>query len=160
MIRNISLTILSVLILAAGIAAPASAQTPKSKKVGLGFILGEPTGVDMKFWIANEHALEFGAAWSLSGDNQFHFQGDYLFHRFGLIKIDTGDDFPLYFGVGGRVIFRDNAKDTVGIRFPVGLDYIWKNYPFDVFGEIVPILDVAPDTDFDLEGAIGARFWF
>ena len=29
-----------------------------------------------------------------------------------------------------------------------------------VFGELVPILELHPDTDFDLEGAIGGRFWF
>jgi hypothetical protein len=77
-----------------------------------------------------------------------------------VIHIDTGDQLPLFFGVGLRAVFREDAKDVVGIRFPVGLDYIWANYPFDVFLELVPILDVAPDTDFDLEGAIGARFWF
>ncbi len=154
MMRKFAFAILSVLVLA--MAGPAAAD----KNVGLGFILGEPTGIDMKFWLAQEQALEFGAAWSLSGNNEFHFQGDYLFHRFGLIKIDTGDEFPLFFGVGGRIILVDHADDTVGIRFPVGLDYIFRDYPFDIFGEIVPILDVAPDTDFDLEGAIGARFWF
>jgi hypothetical protein len=47
-----------------------------------------------------------------------------------------------------------------GVRFPVGLAYIFANYPFDIFGEIVPILDLVDETDFDLEGAIGARFWF
>ncbi len=145
----------------------------KEKNVGLGFILGEPTGIDVKFWLANNHALEFGAAWSLSDNDEFHLQGDYLFHRFDLIKVETGDAFPLFFGVGGRVIVRDDEwrevrgrtvkvdrEDVVGIRFPVGLAYIFRNYPFDIFAEIVPILDIAPDSDFDLEGAIGARFWF
>jgi len=155
MIRKSAFAILSVLVL-----VTAGPSLAKDKNVGLGFILGEPTGVDMKFWLAQDHALEFGAAWSLSGNNEFHFQGDYLFHRFGLIDVDTGDDFPLYFGVGGRVVLIDHADDVVGIRFPVGLSYIFKDYPFDIFGELVPILDVAPDSDFDLEGAIGARFWF
>jgi hypothetical protein len=32
--------------------------------------------------------------------------------------------------------------------------------PVDIFLELVPILDLAPETDFDLGGGIGARFWF
>jgi hypothetical protein len=156
MIRRSILAIVCVAMVALA-GTPASAS---EKNVGLGFILGEPTGVDVKFWLANQHALEFGAAWSLSGNNELHIQGDYLFHKFDVFDLKSSDDLPLYFGVGGRMIFRDNIDDTFGVRFPVGLTYIFANYPFDIFGEIVPILDVAPDTDFDLEGAIGARFWF
>ncbi len=42
----------------------------------------------------------------------------------------------------------------------IGLDYYFGSAPFDIFGEIVPILDFFPDVDFELEGAIGGRFWF
>ncbi|HEX5131175.1 MAG TPA: hypothetical protein VFX92_01680 [Candidatus Krumholzibacteria bacterium] len=154
--RTLLLTITCVAALAA-FGSPATAQ---EKNVGLGFILGEPTGIDAKIWLANEHALEFGAAWSLSGNNEFHLQGDYLFHKFDVFDLTTGDQLPLFFGVGGRMILVDNVDDVFGVRFPVGLAYIFAEYPFDIFAEIVPILDVAPDTDFDLEGAIGARFWF
>ena len=67
---------------------------------------------------------------------------------------------PLFFGLGGRVIFRDNQDNRWGLRIPVGLAYEFEGAPFDVFVEIVPTMDFAPDTDFDLEGAIGGRFWF
>ena len=145
-------------------ALPALAQGD-TKYFGLGFIVGEPTGLDAKVFMSNEHALEFGLAWSLSGQNELHLQGDYLWHRYGLIDINNGDEMPLYFGIGARFIFTedDNGRDTddvFGIRFPVGLAYMFTNYPFDIFFEIVPILDLTPDSDFDLEGAIGARFWF
>ena len=29
-----------------------------------------------------------------------------------------------------------------------------------VFVELAPVMDIAPDTDFSLEGALGGRFWF
>ena len=141
-------------------AAQTDANRSGSKQVGLGFIIGEPTGIDLKIFLNRVHALEFALAWSLSDENEMHLQGDYLWHKYDLIDLDNGDEFPLFFGVGGRVVLRDERDDIVGIRFPVGLDYIFTNYPFDIFFELVPILDVAPDTDFDLEGAIGARFWF
>jgi hypothetical protein len=93
--------------------------------------------------------------------NELHLQGDYIWHRYGLIDLKNGDEMPLYFGVGGRFIFAEGDRDDIfGIRFPVGLDYLFTNYPFDIFVEIVPILDLTPDSDFDLEGAIGACFWF
>jgi hypothetical protein len=142
----------------AGAAVPAAAQD--TKHAGIGFIVGEPTGLDAKFFMNNEHALEFGLAWSLSGENEMHLQGDYLWHRYGLIDLQNADEMPLFFGVGGRVVLIEDFDDVVGIRFPVGLAYMFTNYPFDIFAEIVPILDLTPDTDFDLEGAIGARFWF
>ena len=138
---------------------PASAQDDKT--FGLGFIVGEPTGIDAKLFLnGDKKALEFAAAWSLSGDNDFRLQGDYIFHRYGLFDLKNQDEMPLYFGIGGRMILRENVDDVFGIRFPIGLAYMFANYPFDIFAAIVPILDVAPDTDFDLEGAIGARFWF
>ena len=40
------------------------------------------------------------------------------------------------------------------------LNYIFETSPFDVFLEVVPVLDLAPDTEFDFNAAIGARFFF
>jgi hypothetical protein len=144
--------------IASAAVVPAAAQD--TKHAGIGFIIGEPTGLDAKFFMNNEHALEFGLAWSLSGENELHLQGDYLWHRYGLFKLDNADEMPLFFGVGGRIILVEDLDDVIGIRFPVGLAYMFNSYPFDIFAEIVPILDLTPDSDFDLEGAIGARFWF
>jgi hypothetical protein len=163
MIRKSVFALVTVALLAASTGtalAQSDANSSGGKQVGLGFIVGEPTGIDLKIFLNHVNALEFALAWSLSNDNDIHLQGDYLWHRYDVIHIDTGDQLPLFFGVGVRIVLLENTKDVVGIRFPVGLDYIFADYPFDVFFELVPILDVAPDTDFDLEGAIGARFWF
>jgi hypothetical protein len=148
------------LIAALAIASAAPATAQDTKHVGVGFIVGEPTGLDAKFFLNNENALEFGLAWSLSGDNELRVQGDYLWHRYDLIELSNGDEMPFFFGVGLRWVSVDEFDDVFGIRFPIGLAYMFTNYPFDIFAEIVPILDLTPDTDFDLEGAIGARFWF
>jgi hypothetical protein len=126
---------------------------------GLGIIVGEPTGISGKLFLSNTNALQFAAAWSFSGDTEFHLQGDYLMHFPNVIKVEKGK-LPLFAGLGGRIRFRDHADNKVGLRIPVGLAYHFANAPFDVFGEIVPILDLAPDTDFEMEGAIGARFYF
>jgi len=160
MIRKLAIALSGLLMLSAFTGTSRAQTDSGSKQVGLGFIIGEPTGIDLKIFLSRVHALEFALAWSLSDDNELHIQGDYLWHKYDLIDLDNGDEMPLFFGVGGRVELRDDRDDVVGIRFPIGLDYIFTEYPFDIFFELVPILDVAPETDFDLEGAIGARFWF
>jgi hypothetical protein len=126
---------------------------------GLGIIIGEPTGIDLKFFLTDINAIEGAVAWSLSGNNELHLQAEYLYHLYDLIKVSKGV-LPLFVGIGGRFIFREDADDILGIRIPVGLAYEFEGAPFDAFIEIVPIMDLTPDTDFDLEGAIGGRFYF
>jgi len=168
--RALALLALTCMVLA--IAAPSIAQDegstkskPKgsseveNKNVGIGIIVGEPTGLNIKWFLANGQAISGSVAWSLSGDSDLHLQAEYLFHRYDLISVEKGR-LPLYFGVGARLILRENADNTFGARVPVGLAYEFSGAPFDVFVEVVPILDLTPDTDFDLEGAIGGRFWF
>ena len=144
------------LVLTLGLGANASAETTT---FGLGIIVGEPTGIGMKTHLSSGNALAFAIAWSVEKDNELHVQGDYLYHNYDLITVEEGE-MPLYFGIGGRIKLNEDKDDNVGIRFPVGLDYIFANAPFDIFLEIVPILDLAPDTEFDLNGAIGGRYWF
>lgn len=127
---------------------------------GLGIILGEPTGINGKLYLGGKtNAIDGAAAWSFSGDNDFHLHGDYLYHNYGWIEVKKGE-LPVYFGIGARLKIRDNAKNKFGVRVPVGLDYIFADAPFDVFVEVVPILELAPDTDFTMEGAVGGRFYF
>jgi hypothetical protein len=52
----------------------------------------------------------------------------------------------------------DDAR--LGARIPVGLEYIFPDQHFDIFLEVVPLLDLIPDTDFTLNAAIGARYFF
>jgi len=126
---------------------------------GLGIIVGEPTGINGKFYLSRANALQGSLAWSLEGDNDVQVQGEYLFHRYDWITVNKGE-LPVYFGVGALVSFRENRDNIVGIQFPIGLDYIFDGAVFDVFGQLVPILEVAPSTEFELDAAIGARFFF
>ncbi len=158
--RSIMVTC-AIALVALVAAAPVMAQT---STFGLGVIIGEPTGIGMKLFLNSGNALDFGVAWSLEDENELHVQADYIYHNFDLITVEQGE-MPLYFGIGGRIKINEDKgdkdrDDNIGIRFPVGLAYIFDNAPFDIFLEIVPILDIAPDTDFDLNGAIGGRFWF
>ena len=123
---------------------------------GIGIILGEPTGVSAKLWTSSTNAFDFAAAWSFKGDGHLLLQADYVWHS-PLTRTSSGK-LDLYYGIGGRIIFRDDP--LVGARIPVGLDYKFTSAPIDIFAELVPILDFVPSTNFNLGGGIGVRFWF
>jgi hypothetical protein len=125
--------------------------------IGLGVILGEPTGVSFKTWLSKNHAIDAAAAWSFGREDALHLHADYLIHNYSLIKFDN-NTIPLYYGVGGRLKFEDNSR--FGVRFPVGITFFIREAPIDLFLEVVPILNLAPDTDFDMNAAIGARYYF
>lgn len=133
--------------------------------LGVGIIAGEPTGISLKKWVSKTRAFDLAAAWSFSENKSFQIHADYLFHNFSLLRSnDFKGRLPVYYGVGGRIKLRNtgpNNEDTsVGLRIPLGVSYQFADAPLDLFVEVVPILDVAPDTELDLNAAIGIRFYF
>ena len=149
MARRILIAVAALMVFAGSAAAQGN--------FGLGIILGEPTGVSGKLWLTDRTAVDMAAAWSFSDEEAFHLHADYLLHNFDLISVSQGR-LPIHFGVGARVKFEDESK--LGVRVPVGLTYIFDGAPLDIFFEIVPILDLIPDTEFDANAAIGIRFYF
>ena len=129
----------------------------QNKDLGLGIILGEPTGVSFKIWTGSNTAFDGAVAWSFINGGAFHVHADYLLHSFNLIHVESGR-LPVYYGIGGRIKFLDDAG--IGVRVPVGLVYLFDNAPIDIFLEVVPILDLAPKTDFKINAAIGGRYFF
>ena len=124
---------------------------------GMGVILGDPTGLSGKIWLGPHTAVDGAVAWSFRNESAFHIHGDYLFHNFGLFKIEKGI-LPLYYGIGGRIKLENDTR--VGVRLPVGMNYLFQNSPLDIFLEVVPILELIPATEFNFNAALGARFFF
>ncbi|MBU2573060.1 MAG: hypothetical protein KKH28_03165 [Elusimicrobia bacterium] len=123
-------------------------------KYELGLIVGEPTGISAKQNLGGNKAVDAAAAWSFSGEKSLSLHSDYLWFRNDVFKVEKGR-LPLYYGLGARVKLKD--KSLVGARFPVGLQYFFKDERFTIFAEIAPILDLLPDTEFRLNAAIGFR---
>jgi hypothetical protein len=136
------------------VAASAAAQ---DDGFGIGIILGEPTGVSVKMWTSDATAIDIAGAWSFTDDGAAHIHADYLYHRFDVFDLQK-NKLPLYFGIGGRVKFLDDTR--VSLRLPIGIDYLFADAPLDIFLEVVPMLDVAPETDFDINAGIGVRYFF
>ena len=148
-------TLLPLLLIAFWFVPASHAQD----ELGVGVILGEPTGLTAKQWLSSEHAVDAAVAWTFSNDTRIQIHGDYLYHRVHFFNADEYEGrIPFYFGMGGRAIFGEN--DTpVGARFPLGIGKTLDDAPIELFLEIVPILDVVPDTEFDLNGALGVRYY-
>jgi hypothetical protein len=127
-------------------------------RFGLGVILGEPTGISAKYWNGKTTAIDGAIAWSFEDESALHLHMDYLIHAFGIIDISEGS-LPLYYGIGGRFKFQ-KKDDRVGIRIPLGMAYIFRKAPLDIFFEIVPILELIPSTKIGLNAAIGIRYFF
>lgn len=134
----------------------AQASTGNGGNFGVGVMIGEPTGISIKSWHNANSAFALGAAWSLTENEALHLHGDYLRHVW-FRNVEHGG-MAFYFGVGARVIFADDAE--LGIRVPLGLNYVFEEAPFDLFVEAVPILNLTPSTDLAGNGAAGIRFYF
>ena len=120
----------------------------------LGIILGEPTGISMKFWQTGSTAIDAAAAWSFGKNESVHLHATYLKHH--PLEADRGI-LALYYGLGARTIMSNSAK--LGARIPVGLQYIMPDSRLSLFFEVAPIFDVMPSTSFGVNGGLGIRYF-
>jgi hypothetical protein len=150
-----------VLVLLAGLAGLSYGES--NHNIGLGIIVGEPTGLSFKLWSKQTVAFDAGAAWSFVGGEYFQIHGDLLLHNFNLFTVETGR-MSLFYGAGARLKFGEDAaggSETVfSLRVPVGLAYEFEKTPIEIFLEIVPMLDFVPATEVQLAGAVGFRYYF
>jgi len=142
------------LFLVAGVAGDVRASN-----TGVGVIVGEPTGLSLKQWTGGSKAFDAAAAWSFVDEGALHLHADYLWHWFDRVEGVEGGSLPLYMGLGGRIKFGED-DELIGVRVPFGVNFILDDAPVDIFLEIVPILDLAPESDLQINAALGARFWF
>ncbi len=155
--------------LAAGLLAVGANAAAKNHDFGLGIVVGEPTGITGKKFLDDNRAVDFALAWSFEGNDSVQAHANYLFHQGQLpVNADTHGSLPWYWGVGARIKLeenegnssRNNDDDLIGVRVPVGVAWYPENTQLEVFGEIAPTLDLAPDSDFDIGAGIGARYYF
>lgn len=134
--------------------------------IGIGLILGEPTGISAKLYLKDDQALQAAAGFAFVGGG-LHVHLDYVFHPFIL---QSKDSFvlPFYFGPGIRVIDYRNGRDTsfiaVGLRAVAGLLFDFKNVPLDAFFEVAGVLEYGfadgEGAGLSLNAAAGVRYYF
>lgn len=125
-----------------------------------GGVFGEPTGVSLKYWTDDLIAVQGVLGWSSRQHTDFYVHADVVWHSFNAFPVSRGE-LPLYFGLGGSWKLRDNGRDDIfGIRFPIGVNYLFENAPVSVFAEFAPVLDVTPSVRGDYTAGVGVRYRF
>lgn len=131
----------------------------QDKNLGIGFMIGEPTGLSLKSWTGGNNALDLGLAWSLDRYDAVSIHGDYLWHNYEAFQeVDEGT-LPLYYGIGARLTFNENTDAVIGGRVPVGINYLFEDAPIGLFLEVAPTINLVPSTYFDVDGGLGIRFY-
>jgi hypothetical protein len=134
------------------------AQPGKTGDLGLGVILGSPTGLSGKYWLTPKTAVDGALAWHFGRDDRLQIHSDFLWHiPIRQLEVPNGE-MPGYVGAGLRVITGNRSE--AGLRIPLGLAYLFRPAPLEFFLEIVPVMEFAPDTDAELDAGIGVRYYF
>jgi len=134
--------------------------------LGVGIILGEPTGLCAKLYLKDDQAVQaaVGSAF-VSGGLQAH--ADYVFHPWILQDRDSYV-LPAYVGPGLRVIDYDAPAGgqnhlAFGLRAVAGLLFDFKNVPLDAFVEVAGIVGYefgGHGFDPGINVGAGGRYYF
>ncbi|MEO7425508.1 MAG: hypothetical protein ABI036_10000 [Fibrobacteria bacterium] len=95
----------------------------------------------------------YGYGWRI-----FHVHADYLFHNFDAIR--STERFPLFYGPGISVNYRDYNFLQLGVRGDFGIAWMPRRVPMDIFLELAPTMQLFPGPAFEVSGGIGARYYF
>lgn len=136
------------LVVVAVLAPAARADTgrPVDKgALGVGIILGEPTGICAKLYLADDQAVQAAVGSDFfSGGLQVH--ADYLFHPW-ILQDQEAFVLPVYLGPGVRLVDYSSSNGdhvALGLRGVIGMLFDFKAVPLDAFLEVA----VIPEYDF------------
>jgi hypothetical protein len=133
--------------------------------LGIGIILGEPTGITAKLYLKDDQAIQAsaGAAFVANG---LQVNGDYVFHPWILQDKDTFV-LPVYIGPGVRFIdysggSQSSSHFAAGLRVVGGMLFDFKNVPLDAFVEVAGVLeyDFSKGAGVGLNLGAGVRYYF
>ncbi len=179
--KRTTLFVFAVLMLAAG-----TSEARRNRKIGgekyvangkfgLGLELGAPFGINGKYFLSDDRALNFGIGEIY--DNYYndrdglHLYLDYMFHPF-VITNQPAFQMPFFVGIGGRIWDFDDRRNrfdddhglAFGVRVPIGIAFDFNKVPLDVWVQLTFVADLffGYDDRFGphLEGSIGIRYWF
>lgn len=148
----------------------ALAQGPKGKEFGFGLILGEPTGLTIKYWVNRENALTANLGASYFGSPRIGI--DYLWHfdvfKSNIVKMYAGPGLVLGIGEGkgfwykeknGKFYVRSSGETGIALRGMFGLNVVPRNTPLEIFLELGPLVGISPTSGSAIDAALGIRFY-
>lgn len=144
-------------------------------KTGLGFRFGGMTsGITFRAGLKNDAAFEGIVSF---GHKSFLITG--LYEK--MKPIESTEGLKWFYGIGGHLgffqrggtywvyknkghhvyYFEDGGSKTVpGIDFIIGMDYTFKNAPFNISLDVKPFMDFIYGTELYFDGALSVRFVF
>lgn len=138
------------------LASPSAHAQAPAGDIGLGGQLGDPSGITLKLYQRPGFAYDFLAAWDL--DKFFFLNAHALYER-------PVPDSPLryYLGPGVVVGFEEDDSDNdddivIGISGQFGINFFVER--FEVFLQLTPRLNVIPNTNGNIGGGLGLRYYF
>jgi hypothetical protein len=147
----------------------------KTGDVGIGAAFGTPNEITVKFWTAEDRAVDINVAYQ---SNDLDLIADHLWHFRTVFRSSDGKVSPFvpYIGIGAEVVFNttnstttndnlfrrtnDNSGTEFGARVPIGIEFLPRSFPAGFFAELAPGAIFTPDNFTFLQGDIGARYYF
>jgi hypothetical protein len=148
------------LVLAALLLVSFLPKAEAARRFGLGIVVAGPTGLTAEYIYAKNRDVSAALGW---GDESFHLNLDHHWNQPNLIKAD-GVPINIYFGAGLRWISwshnDDDSGQSIGLRAPFGVQHIFRSVPIQIFFELAPVLLLVDHTGFEIDIALGARYFF
>jgi hypothetical protein len=140
-------------------AHPAQAQRTTGA-TGLGVQAGDPSGVTLKLYNADQPSYDFLAAWSLTDNDFFFLNAHALFER-SLSAEDVEQPVQWYIGPGAYIGVSDNggSEAGLGVSGTIGID-ILLDERFEVYLQATPRFELIRETEPHLGGGLGFRYYF
>lgn len=165
--------LLSLSLLMLGFIATSSSlrAQPQPRSFGFGIIIGEPTGLTLKGSLSGNNSWDAGIGTSFFGRLRIH--ADYLWAANVFHSRTAG----MYFGLGGAVAFgrgrgvfyasdskkwyyyNDENAVAFAVRGSAGINVMLTSAPVEFFGEIAPLIGIAPTTGLGWDVAVGVRYY-
>jgi hypothetical protein len=157
------------LILVSVISDISFSQSPESKNFGFGVILGDPTGLTLKFWTQRNNALVIDVGASYFGsprvgvDYLWHFDAfrskvATLYAGFGGV-LGIGEGKGFYYTQHRGFYFRSDNGVGLGVRGVLGVNIIPRNSPLEFFLEAGLLVGLSPSFGSAADVGLGMRFY-
>lgn len=130
----------------------------------LGIIVGSTSGLSFKNELADNRAVDAALSYSIQGKYGLSLHGDYLLNRARQFSFSQLSPVFLYYGLGVRTLNirtgTDEGSTRIGVRGPVGVHYRTTGPDLEFFGEAVPIVDLTPSSELNVDVGLGVRVIF
>lgn len=140
------------------------ASTPvMAKSVGVGAVIGSPTGLSFNLFMNDAQSLHTILAWDLDDDEEeLILASHYTWRRKDFPEKNLG----WFYGAGGRIQIldeddpknREHDEFELGPSASTGLFYEYQQVEFFLKGNLT--LNIIEETDAEVDGMVGAHFNF